>query len=222
MVICFVALPVAAVMSVVSVKYRPLAKEAFDCVFRKLTLRKCNTGLDVRLKSSITSAFLKANRPVGKFIHKYFEPISWLFVILTLTSGIGTIYGGYNFYLYGNCNGPQDSGFCIFDPTGHNEKTTDVAGCSENEAKHMQKDLIFSNFDDSTLPKLNRDAKTTVVMIACYDCDYSRESKQTIDKLIHDNNVNFVFAHFPVKNSSNIASRYGYCINQISNDNFCE
>ena len=63
--ICFVALAVFAVMGLFSAKYRPYAKEAFDCVFRRLTLRKCESGLDKRIKSKLT----------GKI---YFGAMVWL------------------------------------------------------------------------------------------------------------------------------------------------
>jgi hypothetical protein len=137
MVICFVALPVAAAASIFSVKYRPLALEALDCVFKKMTFRKCKTGLDVKLKSSITSAFLKKNKKIGKFIYNNFELMSWVFIIITTLSMVGTIHGGINYYLYGNCNGPVEAGFCMFDPSGHSTQTSELANetCSDNSKK---------------------------------------------------------------------------------------
>jgi len=51
--ICVVALIVFGILGIFSAKYRVIAKEAFDCVFRKITLRKCDSRLDSRLKSEI-------------------------------------------------------------------------------------------------------------------------------------------------------------------------
>ncbi|MEI6093446.1 MAG: thioredoxin domain-containing protein [bacterium] len=219
MVICFIALPVAAAVSVFSAKYRPLAAEAFDCVFKKMTFRKCRTGLDVKLKTSITSLFLKKNKKAGKFIFNNFELLSWLFIIITTLSMGGTIYGGINYYLYGNCNGPVEAGFCIFDPSGHSTQTSELANkeCSDNNkkvtvAKDLKKSLNLIGFNSSLFPIMNKHARSTMVLVACYDCDYSRELKPTIDQLMKDKTFNLIFAHFPVQGSSTLASRYGDCI----------
>ena len=227
MVICFVALPVAAAASIFSVKYRPLAAEAFDCVFKKLTFRKCRTGLDVKLKSSITSAFLKRNKKVGKFIFNNFELLSWIFIIITTLSFGETVYGGINYYLNGNCNGLVKAGFCIFDPSGHSTQTSDLAseacasdGKKTETEKDLKKSLNLINFDTSIFPVLNKHARSTMVLVACYDCDYSRELKPTIDKLMKDKPFNLVFAHFPVQGSSTMASRYGMCLYKKGSDIF--
>ncbi len=66
--ICVIALIVFAVLAVFSAKYRPLALEAFDCVFRRLTFRKCKSALDKRLKSKITGKVMKRHAGLAKFI----------------------------------------------------------------------------------------------------------------------------------------------------------
>ena len=47
MVLCIIALPVFLFLSIFSAKYRPLARRAIDCVFKKVTLRKCETLLEL-------------------------------------------------------------------------------------------------------------------------------------------------------------------------------
>ncbi len=42
--ICIFAFFVFAFLAIFSVTYRPLAKEAFECVFRRITLRPCETA----------------------------------------------------------------------------------------------------------------------------------------------------------------------------------
>lgn len=121
--ICFIALIVFGIMGIFSATHRKIAVEAFDCVFKKLTLRKCSTGLDTRIKSSITGKFLRKNPKTGKFIYKHFEIISWGFTILLIASMVWTGISGYNYYVYGNCNGPSvedQGGLCLFDPSGSN------------------------------------------------------------------------------------------------------
>lgn len=113
MVVCFIALGVFAVLGIFSLKYRRLAAEAFDCVLRRVTFRPCVSRLDERIKAKIVSKVLPKNPALAKFINRNFEVISWIFVILTLVSLFFAAQGLWNFYIYGNCNGPA-GGFCIY------------------------------------------------------------------------------------------------------------
>ena len=122
--ICVIALIVFAVLSVFSASHRPLFKEALDCVARRLTFRPCESKLDERLKSKITGALLKKNKHAAKFVYKRFEILSWIFLILMVASIVLSSQAGYYYARYGNCNGPDETGFCIFDPLGTNHQET--------------------------------------------------------------------------------------------------
>lgn len=111
--ICLIALFVFGVLSIFSVSRRTIAKEAFDCVFRRITLRPCTTGLDKRLKSQITGRLMRRSPRVAGRVYKHFELISWFFTILLITSLLFSGRGIYYLVRYGNCNGPQ-GGICIF------------------------------------------------------------------------------------------------------------
>ena len=117
--ICFIALPILLILGIFSASYRKLALEAIDCVVRKLTLRKCHSRLDERIKARITGKLMKRSQKFALLIYKYFEVIAWAFVILFLVSGFFTAQGVYNYVKYGNCNGPDSQDFCIFNPTGN-------------------------------------------------------------------------------------------------------
>ena len=116
MVICFIALPVLAILGIFSASYRKLAWEAFECVFRMATFRKCKSNFDQRVKAKIVGKLMKRTPKLAGFIFKKFAILSWIFVILFVLSFVGSGYGLYNYYVYGNCNGPDSSAFCIFDP----------------------------------------------------------------------------------------------------------
>ena len=58
--ICILAMVVFGIMGIFSASHRKLAKEAFDCVFRMITFRPCNSTFDQRMKGKI----------VGKLINK--------------------------------------------------------------------------------------------------------------------------------------------------------
>ena len=98
--ICLIALPIFLVLGIFSVKYRILAKEAFDCIFRAITLRKCESKLDQRIKSRITGKILKYHPGTARFFFKNFELLSWIFVALFILSLIFSAIGIYNYAFY--------------------------------------------------------------------------------------------------------------------------
>lgn len=109
--ICLLALLVFAVMGIFSATHRALAKEAFDCVFRRVTLRPCNTGLDKRIKMKIVGKVLKRSVRAAKFLNTHFEMISWFFTIVTVVSLFYSALAVYNLYTFGTCT-PSEPGAC--------------------------------------------------------------------------------------------------------------
>ena len=215
--ICILALIVFGIMAIFSATYRPLALEAFDCVFRKMTFRKCHTGLDKRLKGNITGKLMKRHKGFAKFIYKYFEIISWLFLILFLVSMTYTVIGGYNYYLYGNCNGPNDEGFCIFDPTGSNEQFSESdSSCGLEEAN--PESLAYFLFNKNLFFQSNPGANNTFVFIGCYACPFSRKGYPDVIKFKENDDVNFVYVHFPAKKSTEFITPYLVCLDAIDTE----
>jgi len=219
--ICFIALFVFGVLGIFSATHRKIAFEAFDCVFRKMTLRKCETGLDTRLKSDLVGKLLRFSPHAGRFVFKHFQIISWIFTIVMVWSIIATGIGAYNYYMYGNCNGPQSENFCIFDPTGANSKVSEVQqSCSAGaEVKH---NLTVEGVNLALFQRYNIGAKNKVVFIGCYSCEYTREAYPNIKKLWDRNDVEFTFAHFPVKSHSQELGKIGDCVYVINSSKFRE
>ena len=112
--ICLIALIVFAILAIFSVSYRPLAKEAFECVWLKTTFRKCKGSLDLRIKSYITAKFMKISPSIAKILYKYFEIFSWMLVLLMIISFIYSGISVYNLVAYGNCNGEDSNDICVF------------------------------------------------------------------------------------------------------------
>ncbi len=112
--ICFIALIVFAILGIFSAKYREYAKEAFDCVFRRVTLRKCNTAFDKKMKMKLTGKLMKISPKAGGTVFKHFELISWFFTLLTIISFVYAAAGVYNFVVYDNCEGPNATASCIY------------------------------------------------------------------------------------------------------------
>lgn len=112
--ICLLALPILAILGLFSATHRKLASDAFDCVFRRMTLRKCESGLDTKLKSSITATVMRRSPRTAGWIFRHFEMLSWIFLILMILSTFFSIQGVYNYIVYGNCNGENSSEYCVF------------------------------------------------------------------------------------------------------------
>ena len=79
--ICIIALVVFSIMGIFSLTYRNLAKEAFDCVFRRITFRPCNTGFNEKIKSQLVAKLLNKSVFAARIFNKYFEVFSWAFLI---------------------------------------------------------------------------------------------------------------------------------------------
>ncbi len=130
--ICFMALIIFAILAVFSAKYRAYFKEALDCVARKATLRKCTTSFDKKMKIKVTSKLSKRNKSLGKFVYKNFDIITWTITIVSIIIMILSLYFGvlgvYNWYAYGNCNGPDSTELCVYNAlTGIEQPNTNIS-----------------------------------------------------------------------------------------------
>jgi len=190
MVLCIIAFVVASVLSIFSAKYRPLARDGLQCVVRTITLRPCDTTLEQRIKAEVVSSVLGHSPALARIINAHFTFFSWLFILLTIASFAYSAYGIYNFYLYGNCDGPQSIGACIL-----NDLTGDYGRFSE------PRDLIAPT-DRNGITEGNPNASVTIVEFGCFTCPYTREADFTMDQLLSEYNdsIYYVFKPFPLPN----------------------
>jgi len=212
---CIVALIVFGIMGIFSASQRALAREAFDCVFRRITFRSCHTGFQEKVKGKLLAKVLKRSSFWAKVLNKYYEIFSWIFFILMVGSTIWVFRGVYNFYVFGSCNGLNASGFCAFDPKGENNKVTpfgDEETCGVTQK--TEKNVTLENLDFLSFPKIDRVSKDTVVFIGCYACDYSRKAYPDIQKLVAKKKANYIFAHYPAKGDTMFLGDAGYCVNR--------
>lgn len=114
MVFCIIALPVFLVLGIFSMRYRLLAKEAFDCIFKMATFRPCHSRIDQRMKSGISGRLMKSHPGIARFTYRNFKILSWIFVILIIGSLVFSVWGVVNYAVYGNCNGPVPDSFCVY------------------------------------------------------------------------------------------------------------
>jgi len=196
--ICLIALVVFAVLGLFSARYRTIAKEAFDCVFRRLTLRKCTTGLDKRLKSQITGKVMRKHPGFGKAVYRHFEAISWVFTIVLILSLSYSVYSVANLFIYGNCNGPIPDAFCVFDPfvSGGQEGECTIEGTTREITG-----VLEVHSDDPVIGTGN--AKVTIIEAGCFACPYTKQAVPVVNQVIshYGENVRFVYKDFPMSST---------------------
>lgn len=206
MVLCIIAFVVFSVMSIFSAKYRPLARKGFECVFRTITMRPCDTGLDEQIKAGLVSGLLKYSPGAAKALNRHFTLFSWIFVLLTVGSLAYAAYGLYNFYAYGNCDGPTATGACIL-----NDLTGDYGRFSEPT------DLIPPTALDG-ISAGNPNASVKIIEFGCFTCPYTKKAESTMQEILQEYNgsVYYVFKPFPLPNHnySFEAARAVLCANR--------
>ncbi len=217
---CILALIVFAVLGIFSASHRELAKEAFDCVFRKITLRPCETDFKQKMRSRITGNLLNRSVFAAKLFNNHFELLSWLFFILSVGSLFFLARGAYNYYYFASCNGLNESGFCAFDPTGENNKITAAPSETCGITNTAGKKLSLNGIDLSLFPTKAADSKNTLVFIGCYGCDYTRKTYPLIQDLLKTHQINYIFAHFPVKPGTEYLTAVGYCAYKTDQNKF--
>jgi protein-disulfide isomerase len=211
---CVISAIVLSILGVFSASNRVLAKEALDCVFRRVTLRPCNTGFDQKMKARILGFVITRSENTARFLNQYFEVLAWGFFVLLLTSGIFALRGFYLFYTTGSCNGLNSTALCVFDPTGKNNETSVIdEGCRVDQAGRGT-GLTLKDVDLSGFPVLNSSSPDKIVFIGCYACDYTRKAYPLVKKLVEDTGASFTFLEFPVKEQSDLDARFAYCVNQ--------
>jgi len=193
MVLCIIAFAVFAIMSIFSAKYRPLAKQGFECVFRTVTLRPCNTGLDDHIKAELVSGVLKYSPSGARILNKHYVLFSWIIVLLSIGSLGYTAYGIYNFYVFGNCDGPSSTNACVL-----NTITGDYGRFSEPTQ-------LVAPSDYSGISEGNINAPIKIIEFGCFTCPYTKEAQPTMSQVLskYNGSVYYVFKPFPLPNHNN-------------------
>lgn len=216
---CILAFIALSIISIFSASHRELAREAYDCVFRRITFRPCNTGFKEKMKARLVGKLLSRSAIAAKLLNKHFELLSWILFLTTVASIFWTGKGLYNFYMYGSCNGLNKSGFCALDPKGENNKVSQTGGsCADGEGDESK--VTLTDVDLSLFPTIYKGSEDTVVLIGCYSCDYTRKAYPLVKQLISENPVNYTFAHYPVKEETLYLLPIGYCAYQQDKEKY--
>lgn len=214
---CIVSALVLSIMGIFSASNRQLAKEAFDCVFKRITFRPCTTGFDEKMKAKILGVVITRSEGAARFLNKNFERIAWVSFLIMLTALFFFVRGLFLFYTTGSCNGVNNTGFCVFDPTGKNNETSINESCP---VPIPGQEIVPSlqGIDLSPWVKVTGADGKEIVMIGCYHCDYTRKSWPSIMKLIDQYNPSFTYINVPTKEPDNSFSVLQYCVDKTTPD----
>ncbi len=206
--ICLLALVIFGILGIFSARYRIIAKEAVDCVFRRVTFRKCTSGLDSRLKSQITGSLMRRSPTLAGFVYRRFEIISWIFTAVMIWSIVFSAISLFNYVQYGNCNGKSNGeGFCIFDPLGNSKFSTFIGNYSGPAVMP----------DEGNSPALGpKEAPVLIIEFGCYRCPYTKRVEPVVSELLqrYKGAIRFVYRDFPLEAkhaNSSISSQAARC-----------
>jgi protein-disulfide isomerase len=219
---CLIAALILSILGIFSAANRRLAKEALDCVFRRITFRPCTTGFDEKMKAKILGKVINRSERIARFLSKNFEILSWIFFVILMAASIFMIRGIYLFYTTGSCNGVNNVGFCIFDPTGENNQISSSAdgACPVPGNLANGGQLTLEGVDLSLWPVKYTESKDQFVFVGCYSCDYTRKVYPEIKKLVDEFQPEFFFGEYPTKMKTDFLSRVGYCVYNEDQDKY--
>jgi len=198
MVVCIVALIVFGFFSIFSATHRPLAKEAINCVFRKMTLRPCSTGLDKRFKMIVSMKLMKHHEGTGRFVNKHFESISLVFLLIFIGSIVFSGMGVYNLWAYGNCNGPDSSELCLINPETYSTMNPLGWLFPPNPGQVRMVSI------DGVVMKGNPEAPIQIIEVGCFSCPYTKATEPLVEEVLerYEGKVAFYFKYFPLPRHS--------------------
>ncbi|MFH1439208.1 MAG: thioredoxin domain-containing protein [Candidatus Woesearchaeota archaeon] len=228
MVLCLLALPLFAILAIFSVRYRRLTLDALDCLLRTVTLRKCTSGLDDRIKADLTGRVLKLSPKTAGFFYRHYKIISWVVLLIFLWSTYQSSVSIYNYALYGDCNGPEETGFCLFDPSGGHISECTIDG--ENVDGVLPSEITWPVLEDedpiisyeNAIDGAGEDkiedienVKLTIIEFGCYTCEYTGKAEPVIYEVLEHYkgkvNIQFKSFHLPSHKLSFKASMAADC-----------
>jgi hypothetical protein len=219
---CLVGLIIFSILGIFSASHRKLAREAFDCVFRRVTLRPCTTGFDVTMKAKVLGPLLPRFPKIARAVARHFETIAWVFMVLMTASTVLTARGVYNFWAWGDCNGQfATGGFCAFDPTGENSKLSGADGAECTDMGLASSNLSLEDTNQS-LFLTEGTGTASLFFIGCYSCDYTRKTYPLVKEVLSRYPARYTFAHYVTKTETNYLLPYDACVQQLYPEKFTE
>ncbi|HEY0260074.1 MAG TPA: hypothetical protein VGC18_09520 [Lacisediminihabitans sp.] len=207
-------------MGAFSARYRKYIRKAWNCTFRRVTFRACDTSFKQDVKDRLLAP-VAARRPgLVRPASIGLEVISILLVLTTIWSGYTVVKSGLNLYVYGTCN-KENSESCtlgaescsVADPNPtftQSLRTFDVIGAFRNEFVSLgdtieaipsrlrdwkAEDYLPAN--ESYLETYSASKKTALEVIDP-GCRFCRQLFQNIKKAHFADRYNLSYVAFPI------------------------
>ncbi|MDI6721373.1 MAG: thioredoxin domain-containing protein [Candidatus Aenigmarchaeota archaeon] len=211
MVFCIIGIVIFGILGIFSAKYRTYFRESLHCISRQIVLKPCDTEFDNKMKAKISGKIMRISPSLSRFVHKRFALLSWVFIILMISSIAMIGAGVYNWWAYGNCNGPDSSEFCVFNIDTASVSESDDS-CTDPSLKRELLPLGPGQGNPSVGPE---NAKVTVVEFGCYACKYTKKTEPIVKEMLkkYEGKIRFVYRVFPLPNhnGSRVAAEASYC-----------
>ena len=108
---CIAAFIILAIISIFSVKYRKMAKQAWSCTLHRVTFRPCDTSFKEETKSKLLSHVANRTPKLVKLADFIIEFLSFVLVTLTIWSLYVAFMSLLNIFVWGTCN-PSNGSSC--------------------------------------------------------------------------------------------------------------
>src|SRR6187397_490991 len=98
-------------MAAFSAKYRRYVGKAWNCTWRRVTFRPCDTTFKQDIKDHLLAPLAVRRPGLVKPASIGLEILAVLVILTTIWSGYTVVKSAVNLYVYGTCN-KQDSASC--------------------------------------------------------------------------------------------------------------
>ncbi len=182
-------------MSIFSAKYRPLAKEGFRCVFRTITFKPCDTGLDDRIKAEVVSGALRVHPTLARVTNQHFTTLSWIFVILTFASFVLTAQAAWNLVTVGTCDPANPEGCFVNQLKSDYGPLGGLGGWIDGLLNPPKPPISLDGIHSG-----NPNASVVIVEFGCFTCPYTGKAAPAVEQMIAEFNdsIYYVFKPFPI------------------------
>ena len=221
---CIAAFIVLLFMAAVSARYRKYLAKAWNCTFRRITFRPCDTTFKQDMKDHMLAP-IAARRPgLVRPASIGLEVAAVLIILTTIWSGYEVVKSGVNLYVYGTCN-KQDSASCslgaeacsIPDQTpgfGDSLAAWDVVGAFGNEFASLGETFSaipsrMQNWDataylpaDATYLNPYDASKKTALEVIDPGCTYCLQLFNNIEKAGFGEKQNLSYISYPIQSAT--------------------
>lgn len=219
---CIAAFIVLAVISIFSASHRKLAKKAWSCTLRRVTLRPCDSSFKDEAKNAILSRVVNKTPKLVKVANIGIEIASFLLVILTVWSLFAVFESGLNLFVWGTCT-PKNASSCslssetcsidqinksFWDLTMEGEPyqwfingAQDLGNTISNIPTRLQT-WDANNYlpENATYLQTKNDTKPTALEIIDPGCTVCARLFTNIKKADFTNKYNLAYIAYPIKN----------------------